>query len=89
MSEAERRATTTPAPPDLSRQCPRCGAVVLETELEWRAWPDLGLEIAECRCGTTIGREPDPVAEHRRDEGDDGMAEERAERQAAWAERSW
>jgi hypothetical protein len=27
--------------------------------------------------------------EHRRDEGDDAMAEERAEREAEWRERSW
>jgi hypothetical protein len=27
--------------------------------------------------------------EHRRDEGDDAMAEERAERESAWRERSY
>jgi hypothetical protein len=27
--------------------------------------------------------------EHRRDEGDDAMAEERAERESEWKERGW
>lgn len=92
MSTAAQAAPTLPAPPyDLPLQCTCCGSVHLESMLVWRPWPDLGLEIAECRCGTTLSREPpvDVVAEHRRAEGEELLYEERGEHARAWAARSW
>lgn len=86
MSEDERRASTIPAPADLP-QCGACGSV-LPSNAQWRKWPDLGLEVTECGCGSTVSR-VDPAAEHLRDELDDIRDEERAERHREWSGRSW
>lgn len=56
---------------------PWAWTVDADTDREWRACE------AHAREALLEG------AEHRRDEGDDVMAEERAERDAAWRERGW
>lgn len=85
MNAAERAADTIPAPADLP-QCV-CGSV-LPLDAKWRPWPDLGLEVTECGCGSTVSR-VDPAAEHLEAELDDIRDEERAERHREWSERSW
>lgn len=95
MTDAALVSTLPPPPQNLPHQCSCCGAVV--TAEEWaangskRLWhfDDETLEIAEHEpCGSTIARDVTERETHRRDEGDDAMGEERAERDAAWRE-SW
>jgi len=89
VNAAEREAPTMPAPPDLPRQCPCCGAVLpLWETLAYVGVQDFGdgrpLELRNHACGSTVARELTPAGEHRRDEGDDLRDEERAERFAEW-----
>lgn len=89
-------ATTILPPADLPKQCTCCGAVL--TDAQWRALPYVGLqddgdegwlELRNHGCGSTLARDVTLRQEHRRDEGDDAVAEERAERELAWRERGW
>ena len=61
MNAAEREAPTMPAPPDLPRQCPCCGAVLpLWETLAYVGVQDFGdgrpLELRNHACGSTVAR---------------------------------
>ncbi len=91
----DQHASTMP-PPEPAK---RCGCGRLHSEADWDRLPYVGLQpdgeggffaLRNCPCGSTLAKEAwVGLVEHLRDEGDDELAHERAERESRYAERGW